>query len=223
VLDLQSDQADAFAATDIDVMQVLADQLAGAIERGRLLLRVQERLGQLEQTYRTFTDQSWGAYGRERRPIAGYRYDNVRLDPVHALSEEARAALESGTTMLDRMQGKDSDGRQTAAVPIRVRGRTLGIIHVNFQHGRAPSRTIAMIEQAADRLGTALENVRLLEDSLRRAGKERLISEITGKIGSSMNMRNLLQTAVEELGRALPGSEVSIDFAPASGGAEKDR
>jgi hypothetical protein len=27
-----------------------------------------------------------------------------------------------------------------------------------------------------------------------------------------MNMRNVLQTAVEELGRALPGSEVVIQF-----------
>lgn len=71
-----------------------------------------------------------------------------------------------------------------------------------------------MIQQAADRLAGALENVRLLEDSQRRASKERLIGEITSRIGSSINMRNLLQTAVEELGRALPGSDISIDFHP---------
>jgi hypothetical protein len=61
-------------------------------------------------------------------------------------------------------------------------------------------------------LGTALENVRLLEDSLRRASKERLISEITARIGSSISVRNVLQTAAEELGRALPGTEISINF-----------
>jgi GAF domain-containing protein len=69
-----------------------------------------------------------------------------------------------------------------------------------------------MLEQAADRLGTALENVRLLEESLRRASKERLIGEITTRIGSSISVRNVLQTAAEELGRALPGTEVSINF-----------
>ena len=63
-----------------------------------------------------------------------------------------------------------------------------------------------------DRLATALENARLLEDSLRRANKERAIGEITAKISASVNMRNVLQTAVEELGRAIPGSDVLIQF-----------
>jgi GAF domain-containing protein len=69
-----------------------------------------------------------------------------------------------------------------------------------------------MIEQISERLGTALENSRLLENSMRNANKERVISEITSKIGSSVNIRNVLQTAVEELGRALPGSDVIIQF-----------
>ena len=69
-----------------------------------------------------------------------------------------------------------------------------------------------MIQQVVDRLATALENARLLEDSLRRANKERAIGEITTKISASVNMRNVLQTAVEELGRAIPGSDVLIKF-----------
>jgi GAF domain-containing protein len=79
-----------------------------------------------------------------------------------------------------------------------------------------------MLEQAAERLGTAVENVRLLEDSMRRASKERQISEITSKISSSISVRNVLQTAVEELGRALPGSDVSIRFRPEAAAPEKD-
>lgn len=69
-----------------------------------------------------------------------------------------------------------------------------------------------MIEQVADRLATALENARLLEDSMRSANKERVIGEITTKIGASVNIQNVLQTAVEELGRAIPGSDVIIQF-----------
>lgn len=214
VLDLQSDHERAFTPADTQIMQVLADQLAAAIERSRLLLRVQERLGVLEQTYRTLTEQSWSSYGREGRPIAGYRYDNVRLDPIDRLPERAKLALDKGETLLAGGDGEGPGGGQAVAVPIQLRGRTLGVIHINFQHGRAPQRTIAMIQQAADRLAGALENVRLLEDSQRRASKERLIGEITSRIGSSINMRNLLQTAVEELGRALPGSDISIDFHP---------
>ena len=79
-----------------------------------------------------------------------------------------------------------------------------------------------MISQAADRLATAFENARLLQDSLRRADQERLVSEITAKIGNSISMRNVLQTAVEELGRAIPGSEVTIRLRPESTAKSKE-
>ena len=66
----------------------------------------------------------------------------------------------------------------------------------------------AILERAA----IAMENARLLEESQRLASKEAKIGEVTAKISSWINMRNVLQTAVEELGRALPGSEVVIQF-----------
>ena len=67
-----------------------------------------------------------------------------------------------------------------------------------------------LIQTVADRLALALESARLLEDSQREAAKEQVIGQITGKIGSSINLRNVLQTAVEELGYAIPGSEIEI-------------
>jgi GAF domain-containing protein len=98
------------------------------------------------------------------------------------------------------------------AIPIRLRGHTIGVVNIHFQYNQAPEKTISMIEQITERLATALENARLLENSMRSANKERVIGEITSKIGSSVSIRNVLQTAVEELGRALPGSDVVIQF-----------
>jgi GAF domain-containing protein len=57
-----------------------------------------------------------------------------------------------------------------------------------------------------------MDNARLLEESQRLASKEAKIGEVTSRISSSINMRSVLQIAVEELGRALPGSEVVIQF-----------
>jgi GAF domain-containing protein/HAMP domain-containing protein len=221
LLDLQSDSAEAFTPADTAIMQLLADQLAAAIERSRLLLQSQERLGQLEHTYRRFTEQSWGAYsGANQRPV-GYRYDNVRLDPVNRMPEEAQVALDSGRVYLPGDGA--GEGSQMAYVPIRLRDQTLGVISAHFREGQPPARTLALLEQAADRLATALENVRLLEESLRRATKERLIGEMTAKISSSISVRNVLQTAVEVLGRAIPGSDVSIRFRSDTAMAGKDK
>jgi len=204
VLDLQSNSPNAFRQGDREIMRVLADQLAAAIERSRLLLQVQQRLGQVEQTYRAFSQEAWGSYAQRQKAALGYRYDKVKLDPILALPE---------------------DGDQQASgvsIPIRLRDRNLGYIRVEFGQDAAPEATTEMIQEAARRLGTALENVQLLEDSIRRANKERQIGEITAKIGASINMRNILQTAAEELGRVLPGSDVTIRLGGAGSPEDQD-
>jgi GAF domain-containing protein len=58
----------------------------------------------------------------------------------------------------------------------------------------------------------ALENARLVSTAQRRAAKERLIGEISAKITATSDLDSVIQTAVEELGRSLPGAEVAIQF-----------
>ena len=74
------------------------------------------------------------------------------------------------------------------------------------------------MQAISDRLALALDNARLLQESQRRAAKEQKIGDVTAKIGASINMSSVLQTAVEELGRVLPGSEVIIQFQSDSNG-----
>jgi hypothetical protein len=49
----------------------------------------------------------------------------------------------------------------------------------------------------------ALENLRLLAASQRRARREEIIREITGKIRSTTNVDDILKTTVTELGKVL--------------------
>jgi len=212
VLDIQSDQPEAFTQDDIAIMQVMADQLATAIERTRLIHMAETNLRELEETASGFTKQSWMKFERTAHQADGYKYDNIRLEPINKVSEEAEIALETGRTHISELLDNTSNTGQSVAIPIRLRGHTIGVVSIHFQYNQAPEKTISMIEQITDRLATSLENARLLENSMRSANKERVIGEITSKIGSSVNIRNVLQTAVEELGRALPGSDVIIQF-----------
>ena len=208
VIDIQSDQPEAFTQDDIAIVQVMADQLATAIQRTNLLQQVQTQLAQLEQSYQSFTEQSWRTFGRAGRQNIGYKFDNVRLESIKTVPEDVRNLFDKGEALPAGLNGHNLQ------IPIRLRGQVIGAVQLRFQTGNAPEVTTAMIQQIADRLATALENARLLEDSLRRANKERAIGEITTKISASVNMRNVLQTAVEELGRAIPGSDVMIQFRP---------
>jgi hypothetical protein len=69
-----------------------------------------------------------------------------------------------------------------------------------------------MVQAAAERTSLALESARLLKDAQKRAAKERIIGEISAKIGSSSNLESILQTAIQELGNTLPGMEIAVQF-----------
>jgi hypothetical protein len=56
----------------------------------------------------------------------------------------------------------------------------------------------------------ALENIRLLDASQRRARREEIIREITGKIRGATNVEDILQTTVIELSKVLGASRGGI-------------
>jgi hypothetical protein len=99
-------------------------------------------------------------------------------------------------------------------IPVKLRGQIIGTLRV-----QAPTKNrswtqdeVNLAEAVSDRLSLALENARLIQESQKQVIKEQTISEVTSRIGASINLKNVLQTAVEELGRAMPGSEVLIRF-----------
>jgi len=71
---------------------------------------------------------------------------------------------------------------------------------------------VSIVKAAASRAGITLENARLLEESQRRAVKERTLFDATARIGSSLNIGNILNTTAEEIERILGSSEVTLQF-----------
>jgi hypothetical protein len=69
----------------------------------------------------------------------------------------------------------------------------------------------------ADRAALALENASLFEATERRAAQERVVAEVTSRIGESNDMQRILQTTVQELGRTLGASRTYIKLAGAAG------
>ncbi len=82
VLDIQSDQPQAFVQEDIEILQILADQLAIAIERINLLERVENQFKEIEQAYQEYTQRAWQGLARNQTQIAGYSFDGMQLQPI---------------------------------------------------------------------------------------------------------------------------------------------
>lgn len=211
VLDVQSERPGAFTDDDANAILILADQIAIAIENTRLFEQSQQTVRELQNLYRQNLQEGWKVFNREEGMIGYYQ----SLEGGRKLAEtvntmEIQQTINRGETSIFHADGKTD--QPALVVPIKLRGQIIGVIHV-----KAPSRDrmwtsneINLSEAVSERLSLALENARLLQESQRQALMEQTISDITGKIGSSINLENVLQTAVEELGRNLPGSEVVI-------------
>lgn len=210
VLDVQSDQPEAFDEDDMATMQVLADQLATAIERTRLLQEVERSLKELESAYGRFTRENWQKLTDGMTTgNPGYRFDSVRLLPLTEVPEGAEESIRKGRVIhsIGKTSGAIKEDR--VHIPIKLRGQTIGVVSLKLKEG-FDQDTIPIVELAAERLAAALESARLYEEARVRADREHSISRVTTAISASIGYEQILQTTVREIGNLLEDAEVAI-------------
>ena len=211
VLDVQSEKPGAFTEDDANTLSILADQIAIAIENARLFSQTQTTLSEVQALYRQNLQEGWKTFSREEGVIGFVQSlggGKKLSEPIG--STEIQQALNRGETMVMQPNGKSEE--PSIIVPIKLRGQVIGVMRIQApeKDKQWTTNEINLSEAVSERLSLALENARLIQESQRQVIKEQAISEITSKIGSSINLENVLQTAVEELGRSIPGSEVII-------------
>lgn len=211
VLDIQNETPNAFSE-DVSIMQILADQLAAAIERTRLLQEFERSLHELEIAYGQYTRQNWKNVAENTlKTKLGYRFDNIRLESANEVPEIGKESLEKGTIVMSNGHDDQEHKQNSVAIPIKLRGQPIGVITLKLKEGY-PDETISTIEQASERLAAALESARLYEEARLRADREQSISQIATAISSSSGYEEILQTTVREIGASLSDTEVSIQI-----------
>jgi hypothetical protein len=91
---------------------------------------------------------------------------------------------------------------------------TIGVIDVRSinPNRKWENSDVAAAQTIADRLAFALENARLIDESQQRVARERAISDMSTKIGSSVDVNIILQQTVQEIGKLIGNSEVVIQI-----------
>jgi GAF domain-containing protein len=208
-LDVQSTETNAFSQEDIGVLTTLADQVAIAIENARLFGETKKALTESRVMFEQYTQQEWGSFARQAK-TRGFVFDGKHLIAMdnNPKREPIKAVIQTGNLSQEKTS-------TTVAVPIKLRGQTIGVLDVRAKNGQRPWKPdeIALLEAAAERAALALENARLIESAQRRAARERAIGDISTRIGAVSNLESILQTAVEELGRKIGGAaEVTLEI-----------
>ena len=199
-LDVQSTERGAFTQEDIQMLSLLADQVSLAIENARLFDETRRALSEAETISHQLTREAWARMPVENK-LLGYRYSIAGSSPLNEplqLTELSKS---------NRVQNEVSQ----VTVPIELRGETIGTLVVQSPATAALNQDqIDLIRAVAERVALSAENARLFEETTRRAERERLVSNITGKIRSVNDPQSMIQTAMEELRKALGASKVEV-------------
>ena len=212
-LDVQSTRENAFTQQDVTILQTIADQLAVAIEKGQLVSQLQKSLQEFERNAQQFTQKSWSSRLSAPKARFGYRYKDSIIERHPLESEEAMEAIQSGERTVTLKSIKETGQTITeVAIPVKLRNTTLGVMNVQFNRDKVSQNLIHLLETSAERLAIALDNARLLEEIQLQAERDRMVTDITGKIRSSSDIDEILRTAASELGKTLGVSEVVVQL-----------
>jgi GAF domain-containing protein len=197
-LDIQSTDINAFSNEDIDVLTTLADEVSLAIQNARLFNQIEKALAESNAIQRQFLHETWSRIPKEEK-LSGYRY-----------SIAGSILLDENAIIAANEEIKD---KQEISVPIILRGETIGTLSVQVpKNERVGTDQMDLIKAVAERVALSAENARLFEETTRRAERERIISDIASKIGTSVRTENILRTTATELSQLLDDADIFINL-----------
>ena len=187
-LDIQSTEANAFAAQDIEVLTALADQVSLAIENARLFDQTSKLLSESDAIQRQYLRDSWGRLPKEKR-LAGYQYS---IAGVRALDEKTPNA-------------QPGSSKREVAVPINLRGETIGTLAVQVMADeRISADQMDLIRAVAARVALSAENARLFDETQQRAAQLESLNEMGRVVSQQIELKSVLAAAYEQLRRIIP-------------------
>jgi GAF domain-containing protein len=205
---------------ELSLLEAIGRQIGVGVANSQLYQETQNALAEVEAAHRSYVRQGWQQHLHQHEMLlrSGFLYDRAqaeRQDEAFLVPDLWRPEMGQALEKRSPVAAASNDGeeeRTGLAVPITVRGQTLGVLGVEAPTGdhQWTEDDIALIEAVSDQLGQALESARLFADTQRRAERERLIGEITSKIRASTDIQDILETTAVELGQALGTSRAMV-------------
>ncbi|MCE9647573.1 MAG: GAF domain-containing protein [Chloroflexi bacterium] len=207
-LDVQSTESQAFSEEDSSTLQILAEQLAIAIQNANLYDQTAKALEASRTTYGEISREAWSKILRSQPRIGFVATPPATIQTNAEKMEPALAtAFESGNLVI----GED---KLTISLPIKVRGQAIGAIRLkkNEISEAWTQEETNLAQTLSDQLSGALESARLYRESQQRGARESLISDISARISAVSNTDTIVRETVQELGQALGNATVTFQL-----------
>lgn len=225
-IDVQSSAGQNFTPNQIDAFQSLGQRLGEALLQARLIdslhhsLREREeaaasmrsQLAEMQGGSRRLLQSGWHNYLQARGAMIGYDLQSSGggIVPASDIPAEILSALSRGDVVVEA--GGDD---QVINAPIILRGEMLGAMSFVVPADRTISDDeIETVRTVANRLGLALENNRLLEQTQAQAQRERKASEVANILLTATSIETLIELAAENFNEALSAINTRIYLEP---------
>ncbi len=246
-IETQNGDKQPFDKDMINVLQMVADEIAIALENARLFEQSEEALETVQQAYGELVGNAWAERFRKRKGW-GYRYiassdsssgsyqselvsdlDHPALLATQVVPAEGDWRPEMVRAAHEGEPVADSETPTSLALPIKSHGQVIGVLNLRSDDNPILSNQIPLLEDITNRLGLALENARLLDDSRQRAAREQLTANLAARMREPLDVDSVLRTAARELYEGLGLSRVRVrlttpqlDPKQSGGGGTKD-
>lgn len=245
-LTVQSAEEAAFGQAYVEVLQVVCDQVAVAIDNAQLFADAQSSLEELRSAQERYLGEVWTRYTRARA-VRGYaQTPGGMLSLEQQVLPEVRQAVAARRPVI---------GRGRSAQGIRSQVRSFGQDAMSPEKGtsagrRAPSALVApilygdqpigalglrdlegarewseadveLVQAISEQFAEAAENLRLLEQTQRSESIERATREVTDEIRAAVSVEDAIERTLGALARVLGAQElaarIGVERAPAPG------
>jgi GAF domain-containing protein/HAMP domain-containing protein len=206
ILDVQSLEANAFSADDIPTLQILADQLAIAVQNARMLRDTQEALFAARKATGEISQQGWQAM-LKNIGATGY------IGLTHGEVVRTTGIIDDNTEQALRIGNRlTSDDQLTISIPVSARGQTIGMLRLTKPSHAEPwtPEEITDVESLSDQISSTLESARLFNEAQQRAAREQTIGEITSSITAATEIDDIIRETVMQLGKSLQDTDVTL-------------
>jgi len=205
VLDVQSTQPDAFSEEDIQTLEVLARQVAVAIQNARLVDETRRLLEAQEEAAGRRSSRAW------RRQVEALSRPVVRRTPA-GIEHPRQAAPPDRLSRTEPTLSPEDP--HLLYVPLRVRGLFIGHLQAR-KPADGPAwfpQEIAFMHSLSEELAPALESARLYQETQISAHQQRITVDVAARLRQNLDLEGILRTAVSQVQQALGLPEVAIQL-----------
>jgi len=196
VLDLYATEVNAFTSRNLTVFEAMATQLSLSIDSAKQWALAQAAQQKSQAAIQQLTQNTW----ERKLQFLATKQDlafTYNLAEVQPLSPDSSQLTE----------------KETLSAPLTIQNTHIGQLQVQKPPEKQWSHEEKfLVETIASQLAQKAENLRLFEETQQQATREQITRQISDKIRASRNVKMALETAAEELTKALGVDRTIIDL-----------